>query len=392
MKQLKYVLLILFTCLSIFTYSTVKASGTELINSKNTYYDYFSTVIYITVWYERELDQSAWNEIEQILIDIEKTFSRTDENSELYKLNKKAGSNESTKVSDELYEVIKSSLEYAKSTEGKFDPTIGPLVEAWGINSDNARVPSVEEIDNYKPLIDYNLIEMNDEKKEIYLPNEGMILDLGAIAKGYAADKLQTHLVSKGIKHAIINLGGNIIIVGERFEENELGNKTWRIGIRDPQSKNSDDAIARIYVSDKTIVTSGIYEREFYDEKTKKYYHHILDPDTGYPVDNNLASVTIIADSSTDADALSTSVFSLGLEKGRQYVENIDGIDAIFINKDNEIYKTSGVDKLYNFELLKENVVNTDNIKDILLYGGLFAVILISSSFIILIATKKNKK
>ena len=145
-----------------------------------------------------------------------------------------------------------------------------------------------------------------------------MVIDLGAIAKGYATDKLVEYFKKQGIKHAILDVGGNIYGLGERYAINSEGVKLWGIGIRKPFSGN---IIGTLYIENKTVVTSGIYERYFIDAIEEKLYHHILDSDTGFPVDNELISVTIITDKSTLADALSTAVFAMGLEKGMNFVK-----------------------------------------------------------------------
>ena len=169
----------------------------------------------------------------------------------------------------------------------------------------------------------------------VFLTKTGMKLDLGAIAKGYAADDIAHLLISHKIKKAIIDLGGNIYALGEK----EPG-ENWNIGIRDPETERGEPVLS-ISVNNTSIVTSGIYERFF--EVDGKKYHHILDPRTGYPVENELLSVTIVATSSMDADALSTSTFLLGTDKGMSLIEQTKNVDAIFINKKREVKLSSGL-------------------------------------------------
>lgn len=327
------------------------------IESTRSYYQYFDTTIDITVWDNKEYPGNSkfWDEVEDILIHVQNTFQRDAPSSELYQLNLSAGSGDAAKVSDDLYEVIKLGIEYAEKTDGRFDPTVGPLVDLWDINNpvDSHPAPPDEEIKNLLPLVNYTLIELNDEEKLVKLPEEGMIIDLGAIAKGYAADILGEHFKEKGIKHALVYLGGNILVVGERHSKRADGTLNWSIGI-DP--KLGKGYIGSVYIVDKTVVTSGIYERYIIDDKgtedtaDDKMYHHIIDTSTGYSVENNLASVSIITDSSATADALSTSLFALGLEAGLEFIEGYENVEAVFVTKDNEIYKTSGIDTLYNFK------------------------------------------
>jgi len=336
-----------------------KNNDKEVQPSDVEYYKYFDTVINIRVWDTKLYSESdsLWQGVEEIIINIQETFERDApeegyDPSELYLLNQSAGSTEPFAVTDDLYEVIKIGIGFAELTDGKLTPAIGPLVDLWDIHSveESHSAPTQSAIDQLKPLVDYRLVQLNDEDKTVLLPLEGMVLDLGAIAKGYAADKLATYLTSKGIKHAIINLGGNIFALGNRYEKRDDNTYNWSIGVRDPQLC-AQCSLGTVYLTDKTIVTSGIYERYIIDPDTQIMYHHILDPHTGYPVENTISSVTIIADSSTTADALSTSIFALGLEAGIQFIEDYPGVEAIFIEKDMTIHKTSGVDSIYNFEL-----------------------------------------
>lgn len=167
------------------------------------------------------------------------------------------------------------------------------------------------------------------------LANEDMIIDLGGIAKGYAADVIADYLKSKNIDNAIIDLGGNVLALGGNGKTDK-----WNIGIQNPfEPRNKHIGI--LSVRDKTVVTSGVYERYFIE--SGKRYHHILDPFTGYPVESPLMSVSIIADKSIDADGLSTTVFALGLEKGTELIESLDGIEAIFVDKDKNVYITKSL-------------------------------------------------
>ncbi|QVK17851.1 FAD:protein FMN transferase [Mycoplasmatota bacterium] len=324
------------------------------------YYQYFDTIITIQVWDTKSYstDSNLWEGAEDIIQHIQRTFQRTkplknEDPSELYLLNQSAGSGEAFKCSDDLYEVIKIGMDFANTTNGKFDPTIGPLVDLWDIHSveESHPAPTDTQIKSLLPLTNYQSVQMNDEEKTVLLPKEGMIIDLGAIAKGFAADKLVEYFEAQGIKHAIINLGGNIYVLGSRFEKRTDGTENWSIGIRDPKQDISSP-LGRVFLTDSTVVTSGVYERYIIDPNTQKMYHHILDPDTGYPAENNISSVTILTKSSTTADALSTSIFTLGVEEGLKFIENYEGVEAVFIDSNMKVYKSSGVDSIYHFELL----------------------------------------
>jgi len=271
------------------------------------------------------------------LQDIEDRMSKTIEDSDIYKINNCQG--EFVSVSDDTLQVIKKALEYAEMTEGRFDPSVGILVDLWGIGTEKARVPSLEEINTAISKVNYNWIEIEEGKSKVRLLQEGMKVDLGAIVKGYAADEIQKVLEIEGISSAYINLGGNVLVMGGKPD-----NTPWKIGIQDPR-RDKIGAIVSFEVKDKTIVTSGNYERYF--EKDGAYYHHIIDPSTGYPADSGVISASIITDDSIDADALSTCLFILGVDKGLQLINKLDGVEAVVIKDDLGIIMTEGLqDKL----------------------------------------------
>lgn len=278
--------------------------------------------------------------------DIDNKMSPTKENSEIVNINKNSGK-QFVKVSDDTFKVIESAYNYSKLTDRFFDPTIAPIVNLWGIGTEHQKVPSQNEINNKLKLVNYKDIKIDNKNKAIKLEKENQGMDLGGIAKGYSADKVKQVLIRNGIKKAFINLGGNIYALGTNPEGNE-----WRIGIQNP-FKNSQDQqnyIGIVKVKDKSVVTSGDYERFF--ERNGKRYHHIFNTRTGYPSQNEIKSVTIISDKSIDGDALSTSAFVLGLDKGKKLIESIKNVDAIFVTKDKKVYVTYGIkDK---FELKNE--------------------------------------
>lgn len=261
-----------------------------------------------------------------------------DVNSEVQLINASAGIKE-VKVSNETYEVVKQGIYYSELTKGRFDITVGPLVKLWHIGFDTSQVPDDQAIEKAIALIDYKKVALLEENK-IKLNEEGMIIDLGGIAKGYAADEVVRMLVDKGYESAIINIGGNIYCLGEKKD-----GKPYKIGIRDPLGAQ-DDYLGTISLKNKTVVSSGIYEKNFVQDN--RLYHHIFDAVTGYPVENELLSVSIITDQSMKADALSTGVFVLGLEKGIEFVEEFEGVEAVFVTRSKEIYLTSGVKKIFD--------------------------------------------
>ena len=275
---------------------------------------------------------ALYDEIFARLASIEATLSANREGTNLAAINAAAGLHPVQAEPDTLI-VLGEALSFAQRTDGALDPAIGPLVKAWNIGTDYAAVPTPEELESARNLVDWHSVIIDRVNGTVFLAQPGMKLDLGAIAKGYAADEIVRILQERKIPRAIIDLGGNIIAYGKK-----AGGKDWIIGVRDPETSTGEPVIS-IPVRDASVVTSGIYERFF--EADGKRYHHILDRRTGYPVDNDLLSVTIITRVSMRADALSTSVFALGPEKGKALVEGLPGTGAIFIFKDRHI-ETAG--------------------------------------------------
>jgi thiamine biosynthesis lipoprotein len=223
---------------------------------------------------------------------------------------------------------------------GAFDPTVGPLVKLWGIGGDDPRLPGEEEIAGALALVDYRDLVIDREAGTAFLRRPGQALDLGAIAKGYAADEAVLAAKKARVRRALIDLGGNVFAWGERQK-----GEAWRIGVQDPR-KERGVSLGTLRVKNKSIVTSGVYERYF--EEGGKRYHHILSTEDGYPVENGLLAVTVVADSSIEADALSTAVFALGYEKGRALVETRPGTEAIFVFDDSRVILSSGIGEFFS--------------------------------------------
>ena len=262
--------------------------------------------------------------------EIERLMSSHLDDSELARVNQASGI-QPVVVSGETFAVIKLALEIAELSGGAFDPTIGPLVKLWDISGAN-NVPEDGEIQSLLPLVDYKLVVLDEGASSVYLPIQGMALDLGGIAKGWAAD--EAGKVLSGHK-GIVNLGGNVLVLDSKPDESP-----WRIGIQDPDTSRGS-YIGIVELVDQTLVTSGPYERFF--EHEGKIYHHILDTKTGYPVASPLTSVSIITDRSVIADGLSTAVYALGLEKGLELIDRLDGVEAIFLTKDRSVYASEGI-------------------------------------------------
>jgi thiamine biosynthesis lipoprotein len=284
------------------------------------------------------------------LYEIERIMSVTRADSEVSRINRAAGL-APVPVSPELFTVLERALYFAEASDGAFDPTVGPLVTLWGIGGDNPKVPDREELDAALALVNWKELELNggtgetagDVSATAFLRRRGMALDLGAIAKGFAADELVKLLREAGTKSAVIDLGGSIYVYGTRPRTRHFpagSEKTkWRVGIQNPLDDRGAYA-GYLETDEGSVVTSGIYER-FFTENGKRY-HHILDTLTGFPVENGLLAVTITAPSSMDADALSTAVFALGREKGGALAK-ANGAGTVFVFEDKTIH-TSSVD------------------------------------------------
>lgn len=299
--------------------------------SDNTYV--LGTFVSIDIFSNEDIDEEVFDTIFNRLRDIEQKMTINKEDSEIQKVNLNAGK-DFVEVSEDTMYVINTGLDYTKLTDSRFDISVGPLVKLWNIGFENENVPSQEEIEKSLKLIDASSIELDESNNLVKLEKEGMIIDLGGIAKGYATDEVVQILREYGFESAIINLGGNIFCYGSKPDGND-----YKIGIRDP-FKSSSDYMGVVQLSNRSVVTSGVYERNF--TESGKIYHHILDTETGFPVDNNLEAVSIIADKSINADALSTGVFSMGLEEGFNFIENIENVEAIFVTSQKEVYVTSG--------------------------------------------------
>lgn len=281
------------------------------------------------------ISDSTFEKVFNRFREIEMKMTINKNSSEIININNAAGSGY-VKVSDDTFEVIKKGLYYSRLYD-KFDITVGPIVKLWNISFDNAvnaKIPKDSEIKEKLRLVNHENVLLDEENKRVMLKEKGMMIDLGGIAKGYAADEAIKILKENAVEHAIVNLGGNVMTLGGRPDGND-----WTIAVQHPFSSRGD-SVGTVKVKDKTVVTSGIYER--YIKKGDKIYHHIIDTATGYPVDNNLLSVTIITNKSVDGDGLS-KIFALGVDKGEEFLKTLKDTEAIFITKDNKIYITPGL-------------------------------------------------
>ncbi|HWR58898.1 MAG TPA: FAD:protein FMN transferase [Thermodesulfovibrionales bacterium] len=268
-----------------------------------------------------------------VVIDkLEKLLTYFSDQSELAMINRKAGVSP-VKVSPETLEVIEEALNTSEETEGSFDVTIGPEISLWDFHKQ--KKPDYQTIKKKLELVNYKLAEIDKEETTVYLRRKGMIIDLGAIAKGYAADKAVEELMRQRIRSGLVSVAGDIRAFGLRPD-----GKPWRVGIRDPRPKNKDNEIMAIVdLTDMAISTSGDYERYFFSDG--KRYHHILNPKTGYPA-MECQGVTVIAKTGVQADSFSTGVFVLGPEKGMAVLKQM-GFEGMIVDKDGKVTTTPGL-------------------------------------------------
>jgi len=237
-------------------------------------------------------------------------------------------------VSDVTVEILRTALQVSEMSGGVFDVTIAPVSTLWDFTSGAKVVPDAEVIAEAAARVDYRRVRIDGNV--VTLP-DGMMIDLGGIAKGYIADEVKQYLMDRGVESAVLSFGGNIVTIGLKPD-----GSPWKVGIQDIDRPTGEYMLVSLSYGGSTV-TSGIYERGF--ESDGVYYHHILDPNTGWPIQNRLASVTIFSDSSMWGDALATAAFALGPEDGMALIEEINGAEAVFISRDRSVSATSGADK-----------------------------------------------
>lgn len=274
--------------------------------------------------------------------EIEKRMSAFRKESDISQLREKAGSGFLT-VHPDTFELIRRAVDFSYRSKGVFDITIGPLTELWGIGRKGNHVPDDAEIEKAKALVNFQDVLLNKRKQGVVLRKPGQSLDLGSIAKGYAAEEVKRILLEDGVKSAMINLGGNVVVVGRK-----PGGEPWHIGIQNPLA-STGNFVGILSAADQTIVTSGVNERFFIKNGVR--YHHILDPCTGAPAQSDLLSVTAVCGNSVDADAITTVLFILGEQNSRDFLKDVGG-EAIFIYRDLSVTVTEGL--LEDLELIPQ--------------------------------------
>ena len=311
---MKKILLIIIVCFVVFTSSCI--NGSKNVTRQTFLLD---TVINITTNKE---DSERINEAFTLLREYENVFSRTKPESKLSLLNNGQG-----ELTEDIEKVLSFSLEMSRFTDGAFDVTVAPLVDLWNVKERNTP-PTAEEIEIARSKTGYEDVTLSP------FSSGDKTIDTGAVAKGYIADKVAESFKDKGVESAVIDLGGNVVLIGE-----------YKVGIRSPFNPN--EIFATITVKDKSAVTSGAYQRYF--EYEGKRYHHIIDPRTGYPSESGVASVTVISPSSMQADALSTSIFILGKDS-ISLCDNFPDTDALIIMENGEVITTENFEEKYELK------------------------------------------
>ena len=307
--------------------SAVPAAGDTLEESRT----FFAMDTVMTVTAEGAT-RSVMDACEAEVARLEGLFSVTRPDSEIAKLNAEGRA----ALSEDAQAVLSCALETAELTDGALDVTLYPVVRAWGFTTGDYRVPSDEEISELLGRVDWRRVTLEDG--EAALP-EGAMADLGAVAKGYASDRLAALLREAGLGSALIDLGGNVVCVGAKPD-----GSPWRIGIRDPE--DPDSLLGLVAVSDRAVVTSGCYER-FFTGEDGAVYGHIFDPATGRPAESGLSSVTVISSSGLRCDALTTALYVLGAERSADVLARLDGVEAVLASEDGELWITPGLRDIF---------------------------------------------
>ncbi len=320
------------------------SASAEPVTGENYYLDTICTVsifemadaegISVPASEMKEEADTAISAAFELCAEMDKKLSRTNESSEISKVNNSDG--EWTEVSDDTAELVGSGIEYSKLADGRFDITIGGVTDLWDFHADpeNAKLPDKHKLAEALKHVDYNNIEIDSNMLRLDDPKTK--IDLGAIAKGYIGDRMTEVLEDRGVTSGIVNLGGNVICIGGKTADDD-----FTVGVEAPFSDRTE-IVGKVKCRNKTLVTSGVYERKI--EVGGKLYHHILDPETGYSVKTDLDAVTLIADKgrSMDIDAMSTICLIKGYNEAKEFIEETDGVEAVFIKHDGSIDKTDG--------------------------------------------------
>lgn len=327
MKMHKQIICILFVGMFFLT-SCGKKSAESVIEPQRK--SFFAMDTYMTITAYGKNAESALNQAEDKIEELEKLWSVTDENSEIYAMNHSNGN--SVSVSSETAELIDFSLNVSEMTEGALDCTMHPILTEWGFITSEYKIPTDEKISELLDNTGYDKIQMNGN--HVVIP-ENMQIDLGAVGKGYSGDLVMEVLKENGVTSALLDLGGNIQTIGTKPNGTD-----WKLGLRSPFDEGN---FATLEISDCAVITSGGYERYFVGDDGESYWH-ILDPKTGKPAQSGLVSVTVVGKEGRLCDALSTSLFVMGLDKAEKFWKQHDNFEMVLVAENGEIYITEGLE------------------------------------------------
>lgn len=341
-ETMKPVLLFFLVCLLSILPGCAGGNGSFAGRPVKKQFFALDTLVTLTI-YDASGDSepdALLDQCEALCQKYEEMFSRTIDGSDIDRLNKAAGA--PVNVSPETFELLETALSYSALTDGLFDITIAPVSVLWEFRPDaeasgEAALPDPGALSEALTHVSYQNLFLDTENGTVSLSDPEASVDPGAVAKGYIADRLKEKLLSEGVNSAIIDLGGNILTIGKKPD-----GSPFRIAVKKPFS--GTDIAVSLPIENRSVVTSGIYERFF--ELDDKIYHHVLDPNTGFPAENALASVTIVSDDSLTGDCLSTACLLLGKDAAKKLIGSMEGVDAVFIERDGTISCTEGLSSI----------------------------------------------
>lgn len=278
--------------------------------------------------------EAALEQAQNRIQELESLWSVTDEHSEIYAANHSGGA--AAAVSRDTANLVRYALDMARQTDGALEPTLYPVLTAWGFTTDRFQIPAREELDRLLERVDYTKVSL--QGTTLTVP-DGMQLDLGAVGKGYAADEAAAVLRENGVESALLDFGGNILTIGTKPD-----GTSWRVGVRDPDSEGN---LGVLELNGQGVSVSGGYEKYFVGEDGERYWH-ILDPATGAPARSGLVQTAVVSDESKRCDALSTALFVMGLDSALQYWREHQDFEMILLTEDRTIYMTEGLSDAFS--------------------------------------------
>ena len=345
MKQIKKLIIFTLVCLTLTSCNSKTTDTTNDTSENQTANndepqsrDVFAMDTYMTLTAYGDNAENALDKAEAEIERLDNLLSTGDGNSEIYALNQ----NGTGTISEDTETLLNESEKLYTDTEGVFDITIYPVMDAWGFTTQNYRIPSDEELKGLLENVNASKIQYDKASKKVALP-AGVKIDFGGIAKGYTSSRIMDIYKKCGVTSGMVSLGGNVQLLGAKPD-----GSSWRIAVQSPDDTN--DYLGVLEAKDKAVITSGGYERYF--EENGITYHHIIDPATGYPARSGLKSVTIVSDDGTLADGLSTSLFIMGKDKACDFwKEHSDKFDMILMTDDNELYVSEGIADVFSSDL-----------------------------------------